>query len=77
MRIDRPYPAAGIEGAQPGYVEEGKGGAHMGLVVLLIVLALVAGGVGLLVEGLTWLLIIAAVLFLFGIFTGYRGRTGV
>ena len=49
----------------------------MGLVVLLIVLALVAGGVGLLVEGLTWLLIIAGILFLVGIFTGYRGRTRV
>ncbi len=46
----------------------------MGLVVLLIVLALVAGGFGLLVEGLTWLLIIAGILFLVGIFTGYRGR---
>ena len=53
---------------------EGKGGTHMTLVVLLIVLALIAGGVGLLVEGLTWVLIIAGILFLFGIFTGFRGR---
>ena len=48
----------------------------MGLVLLLIILALVAGGAGLLVEGLTWLLIIAGILFLFGVFTGFRGRSG-
>ncbi len=50
----------------------------MGLVVLLLVLALIFGGVGLFVEGLMWLLIIAGVLFLIGLFTGvrgYRGRT--
>ncbi|MGH2724327.1 MAG: hypothetical protein ACRDI0_08690 [Actinomycetota bacterium] len=45
----------------------------MGLVVLLLVLALVFGGFGLLVEGLKWLLIIAGILFLVGLFTGYRG----
>ena len=49
----------------------------MSLVVLLLVLALIAGGFGLFVEGLTWLLIIAGILFLVGIFTGYRGRTRV
>lgn len=49
----------------------------MGLVVLLIVLALIAGGAGLLVEGLTWLLVIAGILFLVGLFTGFRGRTTV
>lgn len=46
----------------------------MGLVLLLIVLALVAGGVGLLVEGLTWLLIIGGVLLLVGIVTGFTSR---
>ncbi len=49
----------------------------MSLVVLLLVLALIAGGFGLFVEGLTWLLIIAGVLFLVGLFTGYRGRSSV
>jgi hypothetical protein len=44
----------------------------MGLVVLLLILALVFGGFGLLVEGLTWLLIIGGVLFLIGIFSGWR-----
>lgn len=41
--------------------------------VILLVLALLFGGLGLFVEGLKWLLIIAAVLFLIGLFTGYRG----
>ncbi|HEX2032303.1 MAG TPA: hypothetical protein VHL78_13070 [Actinomycetota bacterium] len=47
----------------------------MGLVILLIVLALIFGGVGLLVEGLLWLLFIAGILFLAGLFFGYRGRS--
>ena len=46
----------------------------MGLVVLLLVLALLFGGAGLLVEGLKWALIIALALLLIGAFTGYRGR---
>ncbi len=44
------------------------------LVIALIVLALVVGGVGLLVEGLIWLLIIAAVLFVAGAVAGMFGR---
>ena len=46
----------------------------MGLVVLLLLLALIVGGTGLLVEGLQWLLIIAAVLFVVSFFTGARSR---
>ena len=46
----------------------------MGLVVLLLILALLFGGVGLFVEGLKWLLIIALVLFVLSFFSGYRGR---
>lgn len=48
----------------------------MGLVVLLLVLALLFGGVGLFVEGLKWVLIIALVLFVASLFTGttWRGR---
>ena len=49
----------------------------MGLVVLLLILALLFGGVGLAVEGLKWLLIIALVLLVVSFFTGYRGRTTV
>jgi hypothetical protein len=49
----------------------------MGLVVLLLILALLFGGVGLFVEGLKWMLIIALVLFVVSFFTGYRGRTTV
>lgn len=44
----------------------------MGLVILLLVLALVFGGVGLLAEGLKWVLIIAIVLFVASLFS-YRG----
>lgn len=46
----------------------------MGLVIILIILALVFGGIGLLVEGLMWLLIISVVLLIAGAVTGSRGR---
>jgi hypothetical protein len=46
----------------------------MGLVLLLLLLALLFGGLGLFVEGLKWLLIIALVLLVVSAFTGYRGR---
>lgn len=49
----------------------------MGIVVLLLVLALLFGGVGLFVEGLMWVLIIALALLVIGAFTGYRGRSRV
>lgn len=46
----------------------------MGLVALLLILALIFGGVGLFVEGLKWLLIIALVLVIASFFTGGWGR---
>lgn len=46
----------------------------MGAVVLLLLLALVFGGVGLFVEGLKWALLVALVLLLVGAFSGARGR---
>jgi hypothetical protein len=48
----------------------------MGLVVLLLIIALLFGGVGLFIEGLKWALIIALALVLVSAFTGYsyRGR---
>jgi hypothetical protein len=49
----------------------------MGLALVLIVLALLIGGAGLLVKGLTWALIIALVLLVAGAFTGYNGRRTV
>jgi hypothetical protein len=51
----------------------------MGLVVVLLVLALIFGGVGLFVEGLKWALIVALVLLLVSAFSGYsaRGRSRV
>ncbi|MGD9796653.1 MAG: hypothetical protein AB7H43_08080 [Acidimicrobiia bacterium] len=47
----------------------------MGVVVVLLLLALLFGGVGLFVEGLKWALIVALVLLVVGAFTGYRGRS--
>ena len=44
------------------------------LAVLLIVLALVIGGIGLIVKGLLWLLLLAAILFLAGALFGLVGR---
>ena len=49
----------------------------MGLVVVLLLLALIFGGIGLLVEGLKWALVIALVLLIVGAVSGYRGRTTV
>ncbi len=46
----------------------------MGLVLLLLLLALLFGGLGLFVEGLKWALIIALVLLVVGALSGYRGR---
>ncbi len=46
----------------------------MGLVLLLLLLALVIGGVGLFMEGLKWLLIIALVLLILSAVSGFRGR---
>jgi hypothetical protein len=44
----------------------------MGVALLIILLALVAGGVGLAVEALRWLLIIGIVLLIVGAFSGWR-----
>lgn len=46
----------------------------MTAVLLIVLLALLLGGVGLAVEALRWLLIIALVLLLVGALQGYRGR---
>lgn len=47
----------------------------MGLVLLLVVLAVVVGGVGLLLEGLMWLFIIGLVLLAVALLSGVRART--
>ncbi len=49
----------------------------MGLVVLLLILALLAGGLGLFIAGVKWLLIIAVILLAASFFTGYRTRSRV
>lgn len=46
----------------------------MGIIILLVILALIFGGIGLLVEGLFWLLIIGVVLLVVGAVLGMRGR---
>ena len=46
----------------------------MGLVVLLLVLALLLGGVGLAVNALWWVLILAAALAVAAAFTGFGRR---
>lgn len=46
----------------------------MGIVLLILLLALIAGGVGLFVEALRWVLIIAVVLLIIGAVVGFRGR---
>ena len=47
----------------------------MGLVVVLLILALVLGGVGLFVEALRWVLIIALILLAVSIVTGFMRRS--
>lgn len=48
----------------------------MSTALVILLLALLLGGVGLFVEALRWVLIIALVLFLVSAVTGYRGRAG-
>lgn len=47
----------------------------MGIIVVLIILALIFGGIGFLIEGLLWLLVIAAVLLVAGAIAGARFRS--
>lgn len=47
----------------------------MSLIVVLLVLAIVFGGLGLLVEGLLWLLVIGAALLVAGLLAGMLSRS--
>ncbi len=49
----------------------------MTLVIILLILALLLGGVGLFVEALRWVLIIALVLLVVGAFMGFSSRRSV
>lgn len=49
----------------------------MNAALLILLLALVLGGVGLFVEALRWVLIIALILLIISAFTGFRGRARV
>lgn len=46
----------------------------MGIVLLLLLIALLVGGIGLLVEGLFWMLVIALVLVVVGAAMGVSRR---
>jgi hypothetical protein len=48
--------------------------SKMGMAIALVLLALLLGGVGLAVEALRWVLIIALVLFVLSAISGFRGR---
>lgn len=48
----------------------------MALVILLLLLALLFGGMGLFVEGLKWALIVALALVVISAFSGYSYRGG-
>jgi hypothetical protein len=48
----------------------------MWLVIILLLLALLLGGIGLFVEALRWILIIALILLLASIVAGWLGRRG-
>jgi hypothetical protein len=72
------WPGAGAWSALPRSLmleAPSEENVHMGIAILLLILALVFGGIGLLVEGLLWLLIIAVVLAIAGAVTGGRGRS--
>jgi hypothetical protein len=47
----------------------------MGLVILLLVLALIFGGVGLAAHAMWWMLIIAGALLIASAFTGFGRRS--
>ncbi|CAN5591859.1 hypothetical protein BH23ACT3_BH23ACT3_17440 [soil metagenome] len=57
-----------------GMTPVGYGWDMIAILVILFILALVFGGIGLLVEGLLWLLIIALVLVVVGAVVGFSGR---
>lgn len=65
------WPALGYLEAHRPPVKE----TVVGIALLILLLALVAGGIGLFVEALQWLLIIALVLLLVGAFAGWQGRS--
>lgn len=52
-------------------------GETLSAALIILLLALVLGGVGLFVEALRWVLIIALILLVISAFTGYRGRASV
>ena len=56
----------------PGICSHYNKGGTLSTAVIIIILALIVGGVGLAVEALRWLLIIALVLLVVGALTGRK-----
>ena len=52
-----------------------QGDVPVGVVALLLIIALLLGGIGLAVHALWWMLIIAGALFLLSALTGMRRRS--
>lgn len=48
----------------------------MPIIILLVILAIVFGAVGVIIEGLLWLLLIALILLVVGAVLGFRGAGG-
>jgi hypothetical protein len=48
----------------------------MGIVIALVILALLLGGIGFVVEGLLWLVAIAAIILIVGAVLGFTTRGG-
>lgn len=46
----------------------------LGIALLILIVAVIVGGIGLFIEAVRWLLIIALVLLLVGAVLGWRGR---
>jgi hypothetical protein len=60
-------------GQTPGTTQQGD--VLVGVVALLLIIALILGGVALAVHALWWMLIIAGALFLLSAITGMRRRS--
>lgn len=61
-------------GQPTGKEQEERG--YMSLLVILIVLAVIFGGIGLFVAAAKWALIIAVIFLIAGLISGFTGRRG-
>lgn len=67
--------ASGMGSGRTGINEvDHPNGAFMGLAILILIVALIVGGVGLFVDALQLLLWVGLILLILSFFTGYRAR---